>query len=67
MKKENNVAPQGKHLSLFAFFALTASMSVAIYEYPTFASSGFSLVFYLLLAAILWFIPVALSLSLIHI
>lgn len=61
MKKENNVAPQGKHLSLFAFFALTASMSVAIYEYPTFASSGFSLVFYLLLAAILWFIPVALS------
>ena len=33
---------------------------MAVYEYPTFATSGFSLVFFLLLGGILWFIPVGL-------
>ncbi|MDU6248972.1 MAG: amino acid permease, partial [Paeniclostridium sordellii] len=47
-------------LSLFAFFAMTASMVMTVYEYPTFATSGFSLVFFLLLGGILWFLPVAL-------
>ncbi len=50
-----------KHLTLFGFFAITASMVMTVYEYPTFASAGFSLVFYLLLGGILWFVPVALS------
>lgn len=34
-----------KQLSLLGFFAITASMVMAVYEYPTFATSGFSLVF----------------------
>jgi len=49
-----------KKLSLVGFFAITASMVMAVYEYPTFATSGFSLVFFLLLGGILWCIPVAL-------
>lgn len=35
-------------------------MVMAVYEYPTFATSGFSLVFFLLLGGILWFVPVGL-------
>ena len=35
-------------------------MVVSLYEYPTFATSGFGLVFFLLLGGLLWFIPVAL-------
>lgn len=49
-----------KQLSLLGFFAITASMVMAVYEYPTFATSGFSLVFFLLAGGLLWFIPVAL-------
>ncbi|MGL5869549.1 glutamate:gamma-aminobutyrate antiporter [Clostridium chrysemydis] len=49
-----------KNLTLFGFFAMTASMVMAAYEYPTFATSGFTLVFYLLAGGFLWFIPVAL-------
>ena len=49
-----------KQLTLLGFFAITASMVMAVYEYPTFATSGFSLVFFLLLGGLLWFIPVAL-------
>ncbi|WP_373599056.1 glutamate:gamma-aminobutyrate antiporter [Paraclostridium bifermentans] len=53
-------ASKRNSLSLFAFFAMTASMVMTVYEYPTFATSGFSLVFFLLLGGILWFLPVAL-------
>lgn len=49
-----------KKLTLLGFFAITASMVMAVYEYPTFATSGFSLIFFLLLGGILWFIPVGL-------
>lgn len=52
--------PQVRQLGLFGFFAITASMVMAVYEYPTFATSGFSLVFFLLAGGLLWFIPVAL-------
>ena len=52
--------PATKNLSMLGFFAITASMVMAVYEYPTFATSGFSLVFFLLLGGILWFIPVGL-------
>lgn len=49
-----------KKLTFFGFLAMTISMVVSLYEYPTFATSGFSLVFFLLLGGLLWFIPVAL-------
>lgn len=49
-----------KQLTLLGFFAITASMVMAVYEYPTFATSGFALIFFLLLGGLLWFIPVGL-------
>ncbi|WP_392564819.1 amino acid permease [Orbus wheelerorum] len=49
-----------KKLSLFGFFAITASMVLTVYEYPAFAVSKMNLVFYLLVAGFLWFIPVSL-------
>ena len=39
---------------------MTASMVMTVYEYPTFASSGFHLVFFLIIGGLLWFLPVAL-------
>ncbi|HGD0574034.1 TPA: glutamate:gamma-aminobutyrate antiporter [Clostridium perfringens] len=57
MKQEGTTK---KSLTLFGFFAMTASMVMAVYEYPTFAISKLHLVFYLLLGGFLWFIPVAL-------
>lgn len=53
-------ATDAKSLSLFGFFAMTAAMVMTVYEYPTFATAGLSLVFFLLLGGFLWFIPVAL-------
>ncbi len=46
MKQEGTTK---KSLTLFGFFAMTASMVMAVYEYPTFATSKLHLVFYLLL------------------
>lgn len=57
MKQEGTTK---RSLTLFGFFAMTASMVMAVYEYPTFATSKLHLVFYLLLGGFLWFIPVAL-------
>lgn len=57
MKQEGTTK---KSLTLFGFFAMTASMVMSVYEYPTFATSKLHLVFYLLLGGFLWFIPVAL-------
>jgi glutamate:gamma-aminobutyrate antiporter len=56
----NPTSNPARQLGLFGFFAITASMVMAVYEYPTFATSGFSLVFFLLLGGLLWFIPVGL-------
>lgn len=61
MKSASSATSSKKHLTLFGFFAITASMVMTVYEYPTFASSGFSLVFFLILGGALWFLPVALS------
>lgn len=47
-------------LTLFGFFAMTASMVMTADKYATFASSGFSLIFFLVSAGFLWFIPVSL-------
>ncbi len=60
MKSIANAGGNAKHLTLFGFFALTATMVMTVYEYPTFASSGFSLVFFLILGGVFWFLPVAL-------
>ncbi|MGY3767014.1 amino acid permease [Vagococcus vulneris] len=49
-----------KKLSLFSFFAMTASLFITVYEYPTFAESGKTLIFFLLLCGLFWFLPVAL-------
>lgn len=49
-----------KKMGIGGFIALTGSMVATVYGYPTFATSGFSLVFYLLLAGIFYFIPTAL-------
>lgn len=54
------VGSAARSLGLLGFFAITASMVLTVYEYPTFASSGFKLVFFLLVGGFLWFIPVAL-------
>ncbi|CAD5903327.1 MAG: amino acid permease [Carnobacterium sp.] len=50
-----------KNISKFGFFAMTASLFITVYEYPTFADSGKTLIFFLLLCGIFWFLPVALS------
>ncbi|QBO37454.1 amino acid permease [Periweissella cryptocerci] len=42
------------------FFALTATMVLDVYEYPTFATSQLNLMFFLIVGGILWFFPVAL-------
>ncbi|WP_257164113.1 hypothetical protein [Cetobacterium somerae] len=43
-----NTSTTNKQLTLFGFFTITASMVMAVYEYPSFATSGFSLLFFLL-------------------
>ncbi len=50
----------GGKIGVGGFFALTGSMVMTIYSYPAFASSGFALVFFLLLAGLLYFLPTAL-------
>ncbi len=50
-------------LSFFGFFAITASMVMTVYEYPTFASSGMNLVFFLVVGGVLWFLPVAMCVA----
>ncbi|MGM9885812.1 MAG: amino acid permease [Lactococcus sp.] len=49
-----------KKLSKFSFFSMTASLFITVYEYPTFADSGKSLIFFLIVCGLLWFLPVAL-------
>lgn len=50
-----------RNISAFGFFAMTASLFITVYEYPTFADSGKTLIFFLLLCGVFWFLPVALS------
>lgn len=49
-----------KQIGLLGFFSITGSMIMTVYSYPAFASSGFSLVFFLLFAGLLYFVPTAL-------
>lgn len=48
-----------KMITTGGFIALSGSMVATVYGYPAFASSGFALVFYLLLAGIFFFLPTA--------
>ncbi len=57
--KSSSGTNSARTLSFFGFFAMTASMVMTVYEYPTMASSGLHLVFFLLVGGILWFLPVA--------
>ncbi|EOI53555.1 amino acid permease [Enterococcus gilvus] len=51
---------KSRKMSKFAFFSMTASLFITVYEYPTFASTGKALIFFLLLCGLGWFLPVAL-------
>lgn len=55
------MASQKSNITKFGFFAMTASLFITVYEYPTFAASGKTLIFFLLLCGIGWFLPVALG------
>ncbi|WP_290033985.1 glutamate:gamma-aminobutyrate antiporter [Ligilactobacillus cholophilus] len=57
--KQSKNKPQ-KILGLFGFFALTSSMVLTVYEYPTFATSKLSLIFFTILGGLFWFLPTAL-------
>jgi glutamate:gamma-aminobutyrate antiporter len=56
----NTTTPKKASLGLTGFFMMTGSMVMTIYSYPAFATSGFSLVFFLIFSGLLFFIPVAL-------
>lgn len=53
-------AQGGNKIGILGFFAMTGSMIMTVYNYPAFASSGFSLVFFILFAGTFFFIPTAL-------
>ena len=57
--KDLNKKKAVHQLGVFGFFAMTASMVMTVYEYPSFASSGFKLVFFLVVGGLLWFLPVS--------
>lgn len=49
-----------KKISALDFFTLTGALIITVYCFPLLATAGFSLIFFLLLAALLYFIPCAL-------
>ena len=51
----------GTEISLGAFLAMTASMVLTVYEYPTFAEGGWSCVLFLMVSGICYFLPVAIA------
>ena len=55
----SNSTGMKRNLTLFGFFAMTASMVMAVYEYPSFGTSGFACIFFALLGGIFWFLPMA--------
>lgn len=57
----NPTTPRGAKLGLFALSMISVSAIIALRNLPTLAKNGFSIVSILVLAAVLFFIPVALS------
>ena len=51
---------QKKKLTGFGFFAMTASMVMTVYEFPSLATAKFACVFFALIGGIFWFLPTAL-------
>ncbi len=49
-----------KKLGMFSFYTITSAMVMSVYVYPTFATAGLGLVFFLAVSGLLWFIPTAL-------
>ena len=49
-----------KKLTMLAFYMLTVAMVMDLHEYPLFATSGFSLIFFLVIGGLIWFIPASL-------
>ncbi len=49
-----------KKMSLFSFFSFTSAMVLSVYVYPTFALSGVTLIFFMLVSILFWFLPTAL-------
>jgi glutamate:gamma-aminobutyrate antiporter len=49
-----------KNLTMLGFYALTVAMTMDLHIYPAFAQSGLSLIFFLIVGGLLWFIPTAL-------
>ena len=60
MANVNKNSGKPHQLGLFGFLMITSSMVISIYIYPTFATSGFAAIFFLLFAGLLWFVPVCL-------
>lgn len=60
LTSNNEPLNKSTSISKFAFFAMTASLFLTVYEYPTFAQSGKTLIFYLILCGFFWFLPVSL-------
>ncbi len=58
--KQRTADNAGRTLGFVGFFAITASMVMTVYAYPNFASSGMQLIFFLIAAGILWFLPISL-------
>ncbi|MBR6434337.1 MAG: amino acid permease [Aeriscardovia sp.] len=49
-----------KKLTGFGFFAMTASMVMTVYEFPSLATAKFACVFFALIGGVFWFLPTAL-------
>lgn len=63
-QKNNNTmtstSSNSSQMTLLEFFSLTSSLLLCVYIYSAFAVSGFSLVFFIFSAVLLYFIPTAL-------
>ena len=51
---------ENKKLSMINFLSLTALMVLTVYEYPTFATAKFHLLFFVIAFGIFWFLPLSL-------
>lgn len=58
MNKNNKFAKNNK-LSFFSFFSFSASIIFTMLLFSSFASSGFNAIFFLIIGALFWFIPIS--------
>lgn len=55
----NNKFSKTNKLSFFSFFSFSASIIFTMLLFSSFASSGFNAIFFLIIGAIFWFIPIS--------